>query len=534
MKENKNGTRFSLYTEDLIEGLNGFFEEIEENSKNYAFVAIADGRCFNLAYSYMKDKSHVCSFSGLLLQYKCIADAYKNSSPNRFPHILLVDDVLVHGRNMAKIISHLEELLFDELQPSKIEELFEMRRELVRSIDIFVYAMRRFPLLLSEKHSEKITFVEKLYDNDLRDVSLQLTDRLIRCDVANTCFVPSIRCQLLSDVMLERVGRDSAIGDWKLFRWEYFGETMIFACRFGGIGNINRISTIRFFPERGKKDLSWITSCTLLGNIKSEVFNDLCMKLADILDVDDGAPLRNILIRQETLLQYSRGQLLCYLISAVDLIEFMECMCQTNIEGLLGKIDFDKTAVYFGDSELCNALDLALENRTVRERIAKELIPFLEQEAGLILTVEPECCVYQKPISMEDERKDIHIFNEIVQEILFMVGITSEKSAYGMRDKPYLFHPETYQDYQEYQVNKLEKTSFGNEISDDDYGYDGVIPLDAFGHIAFKETLERGFDVQNYVFHLMASYVMLMDTGVLGNIVQTSRKHSDFMMLTRA
>lgn len=542
MRENEKGIRFSLFTEDLIDGLEGFFAEIEENSKNYAFIAIAERRCLNLAWSYLTDTQRVCSFSGLLLQYKAIAGAYRSGSPRHFPRILLVDDALFHGRGIARIISHLEELLFDELQPSRIEELFEMRRELTRAIDISVYAMNRFPTLLSERYLEKTTCREKLYSNDLRDVSLQLTDRLIRRGVANTCFVPSVRCQPLSDAMVKEAGNAGIAGDWRLLQWEYDGETMILACRLGGTGNVNRISTIRLFPERGERKLPWITSYTLLGDFGSEALDDLCEKAADILDVDGGEALRDILRRRENLLQHSRGQLLCYLVSAVDLIGFMECMGQADIGKAACENDSDKIAVNFGGGELGDALNLIFENRAVRERVATELIPALERVAGPILAVAPECCAYQRPVIPEAEREDARIFNDIVLDIFYRVGICSEENAYEKRDKPYLFHPETHQDYQEYRANGNRETTLGRSFSeadgpgadDEDYGCDGVIPLDVFGKLAVREILRRGYDVPNHVFQLMAAYVMLMDIGIMGNTVQISSKHGGFMLLDKS
>lgn len=546
MRENENWTRFSLFSEDLIDGLDDFFAEIEENSGNYAFIAIAERRCLNLAWSYLTDRQRICSFSGLLLQYKTIAEGYRSSCPRRFPRILLVDDALFHGRGIARIISHLEELLFDELQPSKIEELFEMRRELARAIDISVYAMNRFPTLLSERYLEKTACREKLYSNDLRDVSLQLADRLIRRGVANTSFVPSVRCQPLSDAMVRETGNAGIVGDWKLLRWEYDGETMILACRLCGNVNVNRISTIRLFPKRGEKKLPWITSYTLLGDFGSRVLDDLCEKAADILDVDGGEPLRDILRRRENLLQHSRGQLLCYLVSAVDLIRFMECMGQTDIGEAVSENDFDKIAANFGGGEfrdaLRDALNLVFENEAVRERVATELIPALEREAGPILTVAPDCCSYQRPVKLEAEREETRVFNDIVLDIFYRVGIRSEESAYKKRDKPYLFHPETHQDYQEYRANRNGETTVATSFSeaddpgagDEDYGYDGVIPLDVFGQLAVREILRRGHDVPNHVFQLMAAYMMLMDIGIMGNTVQISSKHGGFMLLEKS
>lgn len=542
MRENEKRTRFSLFSEDLIDGLDDFFAEIEENSGNYAFIAIAERRCLNLAWSYLTDRQRICSFSGLLLQYKTIAEGYRSSSPRRFPRILLVDDALFHGRGIARIISHLEELLFDELQPSKIEELFDMRRELARAIDISVYAMNRFPTLLSERYLEKTACREKLYTNDLRDVSLQLTDRLIRRGVANTCFVPSVRNQPLSDAMVREASNAGIAGDWRLLQWEYDGETMILACRPGGTGNINRISTIRLFPERGQRKLPWITSYTLLGEFGSEVLDDLCEKAADILDVDGGEPLRDILRRRENLLQHSRGQLLCYLVSAVDLVRFMECMGQSDIGKAASENDSDKIAVNFGGGELHDALNLIFENREVRERVATELIPALEREAGPILAIAPECCAYQRPDNPEAERKEARVFNDIVLDIFYRVGICSEESAYEKRDKPYLFHPETHQDYQEYRASRNGETTLGTSfndadspgVGDEDYGCDGVIPLDVFGKLAVREILRRGYDVPNHVFQLMAAYVMLMDIGIMGNTVQISSKHGGFMLLDKS
>ena len=69
---------------------------------------------------------------------------------------------------------------------------------------------------------------------------------------------------------------------------------------------------------------------------------------------------------------------------------------------------------------------------------------------------------------------------------------------------------------------------------DEDYGYDGVIPLDVFGQLAVREILRRGHDVPNHVFQLMAAYMMLMDIGIMGNTVQISSKHGGFMLLDKS
>lgn len=506
----------------MLDELMSFFHTIKENAPNYAVVSVKANRCFSLLWRYDPTIEHMLTNNAALLQYRKLADQYQQSG--RFPRILIVDDIMIHGRGVSKFLVQLEQLVYEELEArghfQDENDRLAFRHSFADALDIYIYACSRGTLFLEDRFFRCIKAQKTLYAGQLRDLSLQLSALLIQWETANTSFVCSIRNKELAQFLLNET---EPRGDWKKISWNYKEEQMQVYLRFYGEPHINRILTIRFFANRAHVDEPQITSFTVLGTLDRSTLDNICEKLYDCFQQKHYPLLCRILREEKESLQYCKAQLIDFLCSVTDLFEFLSCRplhLQKDGKELtfweavrkLFRYDLKKIVRNFSD-----------EKESIREFSAIIADPELQKQISIILTdgfSAPECRLFLCP-QEECSSQNTHNtytqtdINDFVGDILQRIGAEAESQAQELNNRPYLFAAKEFQEY---------STETGG------YGKDGVISFQDFLHnldgIGIVQKLDDFYPP-------IASYIMMMDCGFVGSRLYYSSKEKKVLSVLK-
>lgn len=472
-----------LCTYGLVAKLKDFFDEVDEISDRYTYISATERRCFNLASRLMKGSSRerLVSNCGLLLQHRELARAY--ISNGSFPRILILDDLLIHGRGLGKFLRKLEYTLeVDLLNMTESLDMSDFRRQLIQSIDIFVFARCWRPLLLDERYLDRLRPFLELSSNEMHDLSLQLTDALTRFEVANTCFVYSRTMDPGLFISQPK--------NWHKVLWTYDQEPMELYVRFCGEG---RVSTIRSFPNRYSDwDAPLFTSFTLLGNLSSTSLELCVLKLREIFEESGIAcgQLCDLLCDENPQVRSSKTQLIYFICSVIDLSEFFRETGQ--IFSPAGRDDLEKISRNFG---LCRTIQpelrAILESEPVLCRIKETLYPILDQ------VLEP-LGFHKDQIEVGTDAGKV---NECIRDLFYEIGIQSEKLAVKHEDAIHLFLPEAYQSY---------------DKKDGNASFDGILSIRDFNSLADERAVPKE------PYSRLAGFIAAMDCGIMGARVQSS------------
>lgn len=539
--------RDKLRSYELIGDLPTFFARIGNIAKEYQFVSAAERRCMNLAMLFLPDLPNLVSNNGLLLRYKEIVNVIVEEL--RLPSILITDDIMFHGRGVAKFLYQLERLIYDELKARvlKLEQQLEQeqrdeklqkklqalraisdgvtfRYAFANAIDIYVFARNKRTIYLESRFMQKLNSEHFLYTGELRDMSLQMSDILARWEMANTCYAPSVRLQPLSDLLMRdgdtkirRAGKDKT---WVRVSWKYSGEGMLLYLRIAG-RVATRISSVRFFPRRDEYVAApQMTSFTLLGDLSKAQMDLIIKNMIEILTPDVYPMMCGILSEKHSLLHRSQYLLINYLVSVIDFYDFAADMVpDDDYQAMMAELrdDRKKIARCFGDTEqssgggklrpLFSEFSKFVRDATIREKIKSIIYPKLDEGRPFPLercgftTVLPE-----NGFALPDDQ--INRDNLAAEYILGQVGGEAEKEAIRLESKPFLFRPDLYQEYDP------------GESSSKPYGEDGIISMAAYienaGAVRQKIKRKTGESAFENAYTLLAAFVALMDNGILG------------------
>lgn len=514
----------------MLDEIRPFFEEIDHLSEQYEYITAAERRAFNLAAWHLTDISRLVSNSGMLLQYKKLAECYRRQG--RFPKILLIDDLMMHGRGMSKFLDQLETLVQDELGYNTWNDYDQMncRRRFADSIDIFVYAKNKLPVLLDSRFTWQVHARKKLYLSEMRDLSLQLSDFLSRKNIANTSFVPAFLCQDLSTFLEKRtrsgvsdydVSSEKLNMKWFGIRWRYLDEDMLLFLSFRGQKYTNRISTIRFFPSRGENS-NQVISFSILPKLPKLQFDELCKQVDNVLLQYELKYLSSILRKEEPILQQNKGQLLDYIISVIDYLDF-QCAIkeqqkkQNESDKIRFIVDVGKIASTFGlQADSKHELIDLISKTVLRQKLNDVFCSVLDQTAAENALLNFVPTDPQTVFQSDDFRK----YNHEIETIIYDCGAESEKKALDMLQHSYDFVPSEYQNY-----------SISSQSHD---CCDGILSLhDMIEKVGLIEP--KNGDIQSSVVPSLCAYIALMDNGILSTRLQfTEGKEQQLVTILKA
>ncbi len=182
---------------DCVTELLAWYKEI--TGGDYQFVVFVVRRCYLLMLILAKilgiSDGYVCrdeEMSGIKfltdaasrLQCRYLAAYYREKLS--FPKILFVDDILVHGRNLNRLIFDMEHRLYQELEEFDGEEI---HAAFVRAIEIKVFARERSNILLREVYERKLSYKNLLSPKEWRELSSNISFLILNADISNASYI---------------------------------------------------------------------------------------------------------------------------------------------------------------------------------------------------------------------------------------------------------------------------------------------------------------------------------------------------------
>ncbi len=524
--------RPSLHDTSFKASVEDFFRDIQRRMSRYVYVSAAERRCFNLAWYYHDDKDQsdqlFMSNYGLLHCHRYLTNFYVRYG--YFPPIMLLDDIMVHGRGMSKFLFQLETLIEEDLQrkvdrgESLASDIRDFRHRLIQAVDIFVFARSDMPLLMDEPYCRKLHYKKMLTKQQIHDLSMQISDYLHEKNIANTSFVYSACClpiyaQLIQNNQIQDLNTlTRSPSQWKQIHWSYKDEPMELFLNFGNSPRreVKRISSIRYFPARaaaGQKGR--FISFTMVGTIENQALLNFGQRFAKLLQEDSNKNgntycyhyFRSLLTDIPTGRSYALGQIFYYFLSAVDYRNFLKQHQQsvpsiTNSMDKLGDVDkicrnfgpyrktFPEFARILSSDELMDQIEMLLES-TLESSMVQPLFIRSEQYDSL------SCSEFEQ-----------NTVNRIVESFFYDRGIEAEENAIQWLQNETSFHIGNFQELDHAQSTQE---------------YDGICSLQEIHKKLIEQSIGSTSAVQND-YYRTAALIAVMDYGRMSVRLQSSAR----------
>ena len=165
--------------------------------KKQRFVVFVVRRCYLLALIIARITGWEITDNGqtafltdaaFYLQCKTLVEYFLEHGT--FPSILLVDDILIHGRNLNKLIQRMEDeicLQLKSIDPSYNEA--EIKASFQEAIGIEVYTCAQGALLLWEEYKRKLNYRRIMRAKYWRQLSSDISTLILSSDITNACYI---------------------------------------------------------------------------------------------------------------------------------------------------------------------------------------------------------------------------------------------------------------------------------------------------------------------------------------------------------
>ena len=136
-----------------------------------------------------------------------------------FPSILLVDDLLLHGRNLMHILHEMEDRIVLQIRAT-IQELDEERvvLDFAHSVVIYVFARVEKGVLLDARYDYQAKAKMLLSIAKIHELSGMISSVVAHSRIANTCYVPAVT---VANTDRKRICEEGA---WESSEWQYIDE----------------------------------------------------------------------------------------------------------------------------------------------------------------------------------------------------------------------------------------------------------------------------------------------------------------------
>jgi hypothetical protein len=124
--------------------------------------------------------------AAVLLRTPELAEHYRTAG--YFPDILLCDDILIHGRNINRLLEYMEDLLITELSEYEPDEI---RGALADAVGISVYVRANGPILLFPRYELHLQTERVENTSFWRKLSSDISTLITRLGVANASYIIS-------------------------------------------------------------------------------------------------------------------------------------------------------------------------------------------------------------------------------------------------------------------------------------------------------------------------------------------------------
>lgn len=418
----------TLRYKDYI-GMQRFFSDIWKAEHSY--IAVLARRCFNLEHLFAEmtnmhsnQRERIISNNALLLYADQIAKTYIQEG--MFPSILIVDDLLIHGRGMGKLLYQFEELVTDAIMkraPSIYESIkYGIHWDLIDAIDIYIYAVNKEDIILDSSFARKIKPYGTLEESNLRELSQRLSRLLERIGVPNTSYVISQK------IIQQEVLCDASNG-WNAVPWDYHGNQYQVFIKCDCPSEPKLIATLRMSEKSGSnEDLpTWITSTAFFGNLKVTDMEMICTRILEVLLQNAKLRcVRRILGSQQKILRKQCVQFLSFLLSVCFLYDF-----SGENQQLIGNSDLTKICRNFAKFEdIYSELVLICQDSDLLRKIRKVFIPLISERCESI---------FEERFYTDLQNPEYS--NNLTEDIFYEIGMQSERAAYEIETNLRFFHP---------------------------------------------------------------------------------------------
>lgn len=474
-----------------LDGFNVFINKVKKMSSDYDYVVVRGRRCFNIIARWLPEVDFI-TFPALLSKYKELVNYYQQN--NCFPKILVIDDIswLCPCNGIAQDIELLGEILTRELLNrnvlKKSDNYRQVYSDLFYSITSYMFASPSyFDHFLPKTGATVLLPLQKV-----KDYSLQLGEKVKYWDAATTDCTYSIRSQIIRDVMLNQPNGRVGVTNWMRQESICMGERMILYTRLNGNSTINRIDTIRIFPDRisNFKILPLISSHSSFGtlsqnatlqlimSIRQELENAGLNKMAEILETSDNEEINHILLENQM-------NLVSCILSIITHFDFCyDVIPEEKLNQLEFAGDFWKISHNF-----CNDADLIKEfkkilKRDLKNRLKSIILNIIDSNAEELIPL--------NPIETLNSATNIESINldkiiDTIRKVLFQIEMQSEKIA-----------------VKEHLSENARKYYIENRLISESYRLEGTINLKKlFDLEEIKKLLASSNDVYSLIFVIM-------------------------------
>lgn len=480
-----------------------FVDHIKQIAPEYDYVCARERRCFNLVARFLP-KVDMISSRALMLKYDEIAEYYRENG--KFPRILILDDLMIHGRSVAKLLQQLEDMLAIRLLEMGVLKRsdnyrYTVYRNLADSVMILVYARNAGVIFLEEGYLERLSAVKELYAGEMRDLSLQLSRKMRQWDIANTSYVYSVRSEVIIECLRKQNNGQIGSSGWVRKTWSYSGEEMILYVRLHGRNAVNRVDTIRFFPGRCNRDnpqsesLPLLTSFTFFGDLQESVLHRLFEKVSGILQNVGLNRLADILKGNQNeqincVLLQTQIQLISFILSVAMLREFCQNVIPYNrLNDIVMRGDIWKISRNFGRRDEIRSELLQIRGNALINELKEAILCVIDEEAEELIQLDSMKALAESRNDTIMSSAMIAAVNDDVRRAIYHVGMQSERSAYEQSSRPSRFMPEEYQEH---------------------CGSDGLISLK---ELARKKRFSED---SGSIFSYLSAFIAMMDSCAVG------------------
>jgi len=438
MEEKMQSAAEIKYSGELILGdkfdeLYVFFRKVWGLSHSY--IVFMSDRCLDLDWVFQRllgswtgaGRRRIISDGAILLCAGELADCYR--SGGSFPPIALVEDIIFHGGEIIRMLSMLEDLIVDKLDPIQglrdVSALHsDVRRALTSAVDIYAFRVNRQSLLFEDSRLGLFRESHYAYTNELRELSQQISLFLRRAEVPNTGAALSFGLPDMKEPVSCR--------DWIKRSWQYRGckQDIYFCIRSNGKlaatpGNF--IQSVRVFGDTAFRQgaETVLTALTFWGEIPPYILDRICMRLIQELR-GSGCPLElnricSVLSSGHPMLMEQRMRFVSFLLSVICFQDFFSSH-GLDLPPLRSCSNIDKIARGFSPiDDILEELEALYNTTSLWPPIKAVLCEELLENAGPLLEAMPD---------METGRGEIHRINDSAEMFFYRAGMEFEEKAY--------------------------------------------------------------------------------------------------------
>ena len=136
---------------------------------------------------------------GLMCKASALA-AFYSANRHRFPRILIVDELAIYGRELARLLEKMASLLFDayagQFDAKSAAEQIRLVRAFYAAVDIRIYGKNEKPLLLPKELRDSVRFEEEMPAARWRSFIRSISALVAHTDgIRNKSYYPLFRVQ---------------------------------------------------------------------------------------------------------------------------------------------------------------------------------------------------------------------------------------------------------------------------------------------------------------------------------------------------